>query len=96
LFFLKGFFAPPPAWCPAQKYWGGGGGGWGGVGAGGVGVGCSEERGGGGGQGMGSKAFAPTWYRALTWYSVPWSPPRTHFEPWKAVGTWGRGSLAAW
>jgi len=64
-------------------------------GGGGVVV-VGERGGGGGGQGMGSKAFAPTWYRALTWYSVPWSPPRTHFEPWKAVGTWGRGSLAAW
>jgi len=43
-----------------------------------------------------SKALALIWYRALTWYRVPWSPPRTHFEPWKAVGTRGRGSLAAW
>ena len=42
-----------------------------------------------------SKAFALTWYRALTWYSLRLSPPRTHFEPWKAVSTWGRGSLAA-
>jgi len=43
-----------------------------------------------------SNAFALTWYLALTWYRVLWSPPRTHFEPWKAVGTRGRGSLAAW
>ena len=43
-----------------------------------------------------SKAFALTWYRALTRYSLRLSPPRTHFEPWKAVGTRGRGSLAAW
>jgi len=42
-----------------------------------------------------SKAFALTWYRALTWYSLRLSPPRTHFEHWKAVGTRGRGSLAA-
>ena len=34
-----------------------------------------------------SKAFALTWYRSLTWYRVRWSPPRTHFEPWNAVGT---------
>jgi len=43
-----------------------------------------------------SNAFALTWYRAFTWYRVRWNPPRTHFEPWKAVGTPGRRSLAAW
>ena len=42
-----------------------------------------------------SKEFALTWYRALTWYFLRLSPPRTHFKPWKAVGTRGRGSLAA-
>jgi len=42
-----------------------------------------------------SKALALIWYRALTWYSLRLSPPRTHFEPWKAVGTRGRGSLTA-
>jgi len=42
-----------------------------------------------------SKALALIWYRALTWYSLRLSSPRTHFEPWKAVGTRGRGSLAA-
>jgi len=40
------------------------------------------------------QAFALTWYRALIWYSLRLSPPRTHFEPWKAVSTRGRGSLA--
>ena len=42
-----------------------------------------------------SKAFALTWYRALTWYFLRLSSLRTYFEPWKAVGTRGRGSLAA-
>jgi len=42
-----------------------------------------------------SKASALIWYYALTWYSLCLSPPRTHFEPWKAVGTRGRGSLNA-
>jgi len=42
-----------------------------------------------------NKALALIWYRALTWYSLRLSPPRTHFEPWKAVGTRGRGSLTA-
>ena len=28
-------------------------------------------------------------------YVLRLSSPRTHFEPWKAVGTRGRGSLAA-
>jgi len=42
-----------------------------------------------------SKALALIWYRALTWHVLPLSSPRTHFEPWKAVGTRGRGSLAA-
>jgi len=42
-----------------------------------------------------SKGFALTWYRALTWYFLRLSSPRTHFEPWTAVGTRGRGSLAA-
>jgi len=37
----------------------------------------------------GRKAFAQTWYRALTWYFLGLSSPRTHFEPWKAVGTQG-------
>jgi len=45
--------------------------------------------------GISSKGFALTWYRALTWYFLRLSPPRTHFKPWKAVGTRGRGSLAA-
>ena len=40
-----------------------------------------------------SKAFALTWYRALTWYFLGLSSPRTHFEPWKAVGTRGRAPL---
>jgi len=44
---------------------------------------------------LNSKGFALTWYRALTWYSLRLNPPRTHFEPGKAVGTQGRGSLAA-
>ena len=34
-----------------------------------------------------SKALALIWYRALTWYSLRLRPLRTHFEPWKAVGT---------
>ena len=42
-----------------------------------------------------SKAFALTWYRALCWYFLRLSSPRTHFKPWKAVGTRERGSLAA-
>jgi len=42
-----------------------------------------------------SKAFALTWYRALTWYFLGLSSPRTHFEPWKTVGTRGRAPLAA-
>jgi len=43
-----------------------------------------------------SKALALIWYRALTWYSsLRLSSPRTHCEPWKAVGTRGRGSLTA-
>jgi len=42
-----------------------------------------------------SKALARTWYRTLTWHSLRLSPPRTHFEPWKAVGTRGRSSLTA-
>ena len=42
-----------------------------------------------------SKGFALTWYRALTWYFLRLSSLRTHFEPWKAVGTRGRGSPAA-
>jgi len=42
-----------------------------------------------------SKGFALTWYRALTWYFLHVSSPRTNFEPWKAVGTRGRGSLTA-
>jgi len=42
-----------------------------------------------------SKALARNWYRALTGYSLRLSPPRTHFEPWKAVGTRGRGSRTA-
>ena len=42
-----------------------------------------------------SKGFALTWYRALTWYFLRLSPPRTHGKPWKAVGTRGRGSFAA-
>jgi len=41
------------------------------------------------------KALALIWYRALTWYILRLSSPRTHFESWKAVGTRGRGSLAA-
>ena len=45
------------------------------------------------------KALALIWHRALTCYSLRLSdrlsPPRTHFEPWKAVGTLGRGSLTA-
>ena len=43
-----------------------------------------------------SKALALICYRALTWYSLRLSPPRTHSEPWKAVGTRGRVSFAAW
>jgi len=42
-----------------------------------------------------SKAFALTWYRALTWYFLGLISPRTHFEPWKAVGTRGRTPRAA-
>jgi len=42
-----------------------------------------------------SKAFALIWYRALTWYFLGLSSSRTHFEPWKAVGMRGRGSLAS-
>jgi len=43
-----------------------------------------------------SKAFALTWYRALTWYSLRVSPPEHTFRALeKAVGTRGRGSLAA-
>jgi len=42
-----------------------------------------------------NKALALIWYRALIWYFLRLSPPRTHFEPWKAVGTRGRGSLTA-
>jgi len=42
-----------------------------------------------------SKAFALTCSRALTWYFLRLSSPRMHVEPWKAVGTRGRGSLAA-
>jgi len=34
-----------------------------------------------------SKAVALIWYRALTWYVLRLSSPRTHSEPWKAVGT---------
>jgi len=41
--------------------------------------------------GRASKAVALIWYRALTWYSLRLSPPRTHFEPCKAVGTRGGG-----
>jgi len=41
------------------------------------------------------KGFDLTWCRALTWYFPRLSPPRSHFKPWKAVGTRGRGSLAA-
>ena len=48
------------------------------------------------GRGESSKAFALTWYRALIWYRVCWGLPRTYFEPWKAVGTRVRGSLAVW
>jgi len=40
-----------------------------------------------------SKALAPIWYRASTWYRVPWSPLRTHFETWKAVSTRGGAPL---
>jgi len=42
-----------------------------------------------------SKWFALIWYRALTWYFLRVSSLLTHFEPWTAVGTRGRGSLAA-
>jgi len=42
-----------------------------------------------------SKGFALTWYRALTWYFLCLSSLRTHFKPWKALDTRGRGSLAA-
>ena len=42
-----------------------------------------------------SKALALIWYRALIWYSIRLSPPRTHLEPWKAVDTRGKGSLTA-
>ena len=42
-----------------------------------------------------NNALVLIWYRALTWYSLRLSPPRTHFEPWKAVGTRERDSLAA-
>jgi len=42
-----------------------------------------------------SKVFALIWYRALIWYFLRLSSPRTHFEPWKAIGTRGRGSPAA-
>jgi len=38
-----------------------------------------------------SKAFALTWYRALTWHYRRLSSPRTHSEPWKAAGTRGGG-----
>ena len=44
---------------------------------------------------LSSKGFALTWYRALTCYFPRLSSLRTHFEPWKAVCTRGRGSLAA-
>jgi len=37
----------------------------------------------------GRKAFAQTWYRALTWYFLGLSPPRTYLKPWKAVGKGG-------
>jgi len=43
-----------------------------------------------------SKGFALTWYRALTWSLFRVSSQRTHFEPWTAVSTRERGSLAAW
>jgi len=42
-----------------------------------------------------SKGFALTWYRALTWYFLCLSSLRTFLEPWTAVDTRGRGSLAA-
>jgi len=42
-----------------------------------------------------AKRWPQAWYRALTWYFLYLSSPRTHFEPWKAVGTRGRDSLAA-
>jgi len=42
-----------------------------------------------------SKGFAQTWYLALTWYFLRLSSLRTHFEPWKAVGTQRSDSLAA-
>jgi len=44
---------------------------------------------------LSSKAFDLTLCRALTWYSLRLSLPRTHFETWKAAGLRGRGSLAA-
>jgi len=42
-----------------------------------------------------SKEFALAWYRALTLYFLRVSSLRPHFEPWTAVGTRVRGSLAA-
>ena len=42
-----------------------------------------------------SKGFVLTWNRALTWYFLRVSSLRTHLEPWTAVDTRGRGSLAA-
>ena len=42
-----------------------------------------------------TRGLSLTWYGGLTCYFLHLSSLRMHFEPWKAVGTRGRNSLAA-